>query len=173
MDEYENIRSIGKNVAIVVPHQQAAGYIPPSLEIEESDILGSGSILPMIRAQGSLKEGHQYAVTFGVDTIAVVSGYENGFQYVTDEILIYDITDSVYLAYTENSNKYIGTNLVLNDVLDGVPNYWTLNPLGSIETDVFDGLQIKIDDYIEIPEFSYGQSGWVNGNGIMLSLIHI
>ncbi len=167
LDEYENIRSIGKNVAIVVPRQQAAGYVPPSLEIEESDILGSGSIVPMIRAQGSLKEGHQYAVTFGVDTIAVVSGYDNGFQYVTDEILIYDVTDSVYLAYTENSNKYIGTNLVLNDEVDGVPNYWTLNPLGSIETDVFDGLQIKINDYLEIPEFSYGQSGWVNGNGIM------
>ena len=167
LDEYENIRSIGKNVAIVVPRQQAAGYVPPSLEMEESDILGSGNIVPMIRAQGSLKEGHQYAVTFGVDTIAVVSGYENGFQYVTDEILIYDVTDSVYLAYTENSNKYIGTNLVLNDEVDGVPNYWTLNPLGSIETDVFDGLQIKINDYLEIPEFSYGQSGWVNGNGIM------
>ncbi len=167
LDEYENIRSIGKNVAIVVPRQQAAGYVPPSLEMEESDILGSGNIVPMIRAQGSLKEGHQYAVTFGVDTIAVVSGYENGFQYVTDEILIYDVTDSVYLAYTENSNKYIGTNLVLNDEVDGVPNYWTLNPLGSIETDVFDGLQIKINDYFEIPEFSYGQSGWVNGNGIM------
>ena len=167
LDEYENIRSIGKNVAIVVPRQQAAGYVPPSLEMEESDILGSGSILPMIRAQGSLKEGHQYAVTFGVDTIAVVSGYDNGFQYVTDEILVYDVTDSIYLAYTENSNKYIGTNLVLNDEVDGVPNYWTLNPLGSIETDVFDGLQIKINDYIEIPEFSYSLSGWVNGNGIM------
>ena len=167
LDEYENIRSIGKNVAIVVPRQQAAGYVPPSLEMEESDILGSGNIVPMIRAQGSLKEGHQYAVTFGVDTVAVVSGYNNGFQYVTDEILIYDVTDSIYLAYTENSNKYIGTNLVLNDEVDGVPNYWTLNPLGSIETDVFDGLQVKINDYLEIPEFSYSQSGWVNGNGIM------
>jgi len=167
LDEYENIRSIGKNVAIVVPRQQAAGYVPPSLEMEESDILGSGNIVPIIRAQGSLKEGHQYAVTFGVDTVAVVSGYNNGFQYVTDEILIYDVTDSVYLAYTENSNKYIGTNLVLNDEVDGVPNYWTLNPLGSIETDVFDGLQVKINDYLEIPEFSYSQSGWVNGNGIM------
>ena len=167
LDEYENIRSIGKNVAIVVPRQQAAGYVPPSLEMEESDILGSGNIVPIIRAQGSLKEGHQYAVTFGVDTVAVVSGYNNGFQYVTDEILIYDVTDSIYLAYTENSNKYIGTNLVLNDEVDGVPNYWTLNPLGSIETDVFDGLQVKINDYLEIPEFSYSQSGWVNGNGIM------
>ena len=86
---------------------------------------------------------------------------------MTDEILVYDVTDSIYLAYTENSNKYIGTNLVLNDEVDGVPNYWTLNPLESIETDVFDGLQIKINDYLEIPEFSYSLSGWVNGNGIM------
>ena len=37
LDEYENIRSIGKNVAIVVPHQPAAGYIPPAVEMEETD----------------------------------------------------------------------------------------------------------------------------------------
>ena len=167
LDEYENIRSIGKNVAIVVPSQSAAGYIPPSLEMEDNDLLGSGTVTPIIRAQGSLKEGHQYAVTFGVDTIAVVSGYDHGFQYVTDEILVYDVTDSLYLVYTENSTKYIGTNLILNDVVDGIPNYWTLNPIGTIETDVFDGLQIEIDDYLEIPEYRYGNSGWVNGNGIM------
>ena len=328
LDEYENIRSIGKNVAIVTPRQTASGYVPPSLEMEEVDILGSGTVTPIIRAQGSLKEGHEYAVTFGVDTIAMVSGYDHGFQYVTDEILVYDVTyhkgidlvifngmstpptwgspfswggaqmyvnegggydawtntltyvqedawsgggfnmtppvdfssggewkydslsfhmwseaeaptlrlqfedgtdkvgfnftpdaaggwhhykfaladfsywdgstafdtsavtvfqvlsegngasgrtfhfDNVWtgssqLAYKENSTKYIGTNLVLNDEDDGIPNYWTLNPVGTIETDVFDGLQIEIDDYLEIPEYRYGNSGWVNGNGIM------
>ena len=76
-------------------------------------------------------------------------------------------TGSSQLAYKENSTKYIGTNLVLNDEDDGIPNYWTLNPVGTIETDVFDGLQIEIDDYLEIPEYRYGNSGWVNGNGIM------
>ena len=167
LDEYENIRSIGKNVAIVVPRQPAAGYIPPTVEMEETDLLGSGSINPVIRAQGSLKEGHSYAVTFGVDTIATIGGYEYGFQYVTDEVMVFDETDSTYLVYTENSSKYIGTNLILRDTLDDIVNYWTLNPLGTISTDVFEGLQIEIDDYVEIPEYSYSNSGWINGNGIM------
>ena len=95
LDEYENIRSIGKNVAIVVAHQPAAGYIPPTVEMEETDLFGSGTITPVIRAQGSLKEGHSYAVTFGVDTIATIGGYEYGFQYVTDEVMVYDETVQV------------------------------------------------------------------------------
>ncbi|MGY8703080.1 MAG: hypothetical protein ACKVGY_01970, partial [Candidatus Poseidoniales archaeon] len=31
LDEFENIRSIGKNIAIVTPHQKAAGYISPEV----------------------------------------------------------------------------------------------------------------------------------------------
>jgi len=166
LDEYENIRSIGKNVAIVIPHQRAAGYIPPTVVIEENELLGSGTVTPYIRAQGSLKEGHQYAVTFGIDTLSVIGFYDHGIQYVTDEILIYDVTDSSYLVYTENSSKYIGTNLIKRE-FDNAPNYWTLNPEGSISTDIFEGLQVKIDHYLEIPEFSYEKSGWLNGDGII------
>ena len=168
LDEYENIRSIGKNVAIVVPHQAAAGYVPPSLEIQETELLGSGSVNPHIRARGSLKEGHEYAITFGIDTLmgSVISGYDYGFQYVTDEILVYDVTDSAYLVYSENSEKFIGTNLIERE-FDSSPNYWTLNPEKSISTDIFEGLQVEIENYLEVPEFSYSKSEWITGNGIM------
>lgn len=184
LDEYENIRSIGKNVAIVVPHQMAAGYIPPDVEVGENSLLGAGSIMPVIRAQGSLKKGHIYAATFGIDTLATVSGYEHGLKYVTDEIQIYDITDTSYtydttyvdddmtidttrlpfpIAYEENPSKYTGNNLIYRDTL----SYWTINPMGTISSDIFDGLQIEIEDYVEIPEYDYSNSGWINGNGIM------
>ena len=163
LDEYENIRSIGKNIAIVIPHQAAAGYIPPNVEMAESSLLGSGSAIPIIRAQGSLNQGHNYAITFGIDTIATVSGYDNGLQYVTNEIRVYDVTDSSYMVYQESPGKYIGNNLIYRDTLD----YWTINPGGTISSDIFDGLQIKIEDYVETPEYSFENSGWISGNGIM------
>ena len=163
LDEAEEVRSIGKNVAIVIPHQPAAGYIPPTLETEESDLLGSGTVTPLIRAQGSLNPGHSYFMTFGVDTIKTVSGYDHGFQYVTNEIYIYDDTDSTILVYKEDTTKYIGTNLIYRDTVD----YWTLNPGGTIFTDIFDGMQVKIDPGVETPEYNYDNSGWITGNGIM------
>ena len=46
----------------------------------------------------------------------------------------------------------------------------TIGPLillGTISTDVFEGLQIEVNDYIEIPEYSYSKSAWLNGNGFM------
>jgi hypothetical protein len=163
LDDFEQIRSIGKNVAIVEPHQYASGYIPPTVITEESDLLGSGTISPFIRAQGSILDGHKYFVTFGVDTISTVSGYDKGFQYVTNEIFVHDETDSSFIRYQEDTSKYIGTNLSYRDS----SNYWTLNPNSLVSTDVFDGIQIEIDPDVEIPEFSYSKSGWISGNGIM------
>ena len=163
LDEAEEVRSVGKNVAVVVPHQRAAGYIPPSLDILESNLFGSGLVNPLIRAQGSLKQGHEYALTFLADTIEEISGYEYGFQYVTNGLKIFDLTDSTVLVYSEDTSKYIGQNLVYRDTSD----FWTLNPEQKIYTDVFDGLQVEIDPDVEVPEYSINSSKWINGYGNM------
>jgi hypothetical protein len=163
LDEAEEVRSIGKNVAIVIPHQPAAGYIPPEVETEDKNYLGSGTVTPLIRAQGSLKTGHDYYLTFGIDTIATVSSYDYGFQYVTNEIFIYDETDSTILIYKEDTSKYVGNNLIYRDTLD----YWTLNPGTTVFTDVFDGMQIEIDPGVETPAYNFANSGWINSSGIM------
>ena len=163
LDEAEEVRSIGKNVAIVIPHQPAAGYVPPEVETEDKNYLGSGTIMPLIRAQGSLKTGHDYYLTFGVDTVATVSNYAHGFQYVTNEIFVYDETDSTILIYQEDTSKYVGNNLIYRDTLD----YWTLNPGSTVFTDVFDGMQIEIDPGVETPAYNFANSGWINSSGIM------
>ena len=163
LDEAEEVRSIGKNVAIVIPHQPAAGYVPPEVETEDKNYLGSGTIMPLIRAQGSLKTGHDYYLTFGIDTVATVSNYAHGFQYVTNEIFVYDETDSTILIYQEDTSKYVGNNLIYRDTLD----YWTLNPGSTVFTDVFDGMQIEIDPGVETPAYNFANSGWINSSGIM------
>jgi hypothetical protein len=163
LDEAEEVRSIGKNVAIVIPHQHAAGYVPPKVEIDDNDHLGSGTVTPLIRAQGSLKTGHDYYLTFGVDTIATVSSYDHGFEYVTNGIFVYDETDSTILVYQEDTSKYVGDNLIYRDTLE----YWTLNPSGMIFTDILDGMQLEIDPGVEIPSYNYTNSNWINGSGAM------
>jgi len=67
------------------------------------------------------------------------------------------------LVYSEDTSKYVGQNLVFKDTA----NYWTLNTSEPILTDVFDGLQVEIDQGVEVPKYSYEGSGWINGSGIM------
>ena len=164
LDEAENVESIGKNVAIVIPHQPAAGYIPPEISTEENpDLIGTGTVQPEILARGSLKPGHEYMMTFGIDTLGQVSGYDNGILYATNKFSVYDVSDSTILVYEEDSTKFIGNHLLFRDSLD----YWTLNVEEEISSDVFDGIQVIIDPAVETADYNYSESGWLVGNGIM------
>ena len=125
--------------------------------------MGTGSVEPIIRAQGSLKQGHQYALTFSVDTIATIGSYDYGFQYVTNGIKIYDETDSTDLVYSDDTSKYNGQNHINRPTTHS----WTLNPDEIISSDIFDGLQVEINSGVESPKYSYEKSGWINGSGIM------
>ena len=164
LDEAENVESIGKNVAIVIPHQPAAGYIPPEISTEENpNLIGTGTVQPEILARGSLKPGHEYMMTFGIDTLGQVSGYDNGILYATNKFSVYDVSDSTILVYQEDSTKFIGNHLLFRDTLD----YWTLNVEEEISSDVFDGIQVIIDPAVETADYNYSESGWLVGNGIM------
>ena len=164
LDEAEGIRSIGKNVAIVVPHQPAAGYVPPEIQVETNEhIFGTGTINPQIIASGSLRPEHEYLLTFGIDTISTVSNYDRGILYTTKSFSVYDVTENYELLYEENSENYVGNNLLYRDTL----NYWTLNPHDEMETDVFAGMQLAIQQDVETATYDYGNSGWITGSGYL------
>ena len=164
LNEAEEIRSIGKNVAIVVPHQPAAGYVPPEIQVVTDDYLfGTGTINPQIIASGSLQPEHEYLLTFGIDTISTVSNYDRGILYTTKSFSVYDVTENYKLLYEENSENYVSNNLIYRDTL----NYWTLNPHDEVETDVFDGVQLAIQQDVETATFDYGNSGWITGSGYL------
>jgi len=164
LDEAEEIRSIGKNVAIVVPHQPAAGYVPPEIQVETNEhIFGTGTINPQIIASGSLQPEHEYLLTFGIDTISMVSNYDRGILYTTKSFSVYDVTENYELLYEENSENYVGNNLLYRDTL----NYWTLNSHEEVETDVFAGMQFTIQQDVETATYDYGNSGWITGSGYL------
>ena len=57
IDEYDNIRGIGINVAIVVPRSDAAGYSDPDIILDSlnNKMLGTGSISPNVVSREQLK----------------------------------------------------------------------------------------------------------------------
>lgn len=170
LDEAENVRSFGKNVAIMTPRQHAAGYIPPKIVQDENEnLFGSGSVVPEILATGAVAEDNTYMVTFDVDTIKLISGYENGIFYSTSSFNIFNATDTVRFVYGEDEDQYSGENLIFTqgDSLNVGQNYddfWSINELGA-SSDIFDGLQVTIHPGPVTPSYSYARSDWKKGSG--------
>ncbi len=162
LDEAEEVRSIGKNVAIVTPFKPAAGYVAPDITIDDSNLPGGGEIEPSILAQSSIKKDHQYQVTFDIDTIALLPQYDYGLMYTTNSIKVTDLSEGTVI-YKETPLKFVGSNLIKVDSL----GYWTLNTKAPFNTDVFDGIQLNVDLPFDQGSYDYANSGWVQGSGIM------
>ena len=162
LNEAEEVRSVGKNVAIVTPFKNAAGYIPPDITINQSNTSGGGVVTPSVLARSSIKKSHQYKVTFGVDTVANLPKYDYGLIYTTNSITVTDKNENT-IVYRDSPEKFTGSNLINVDSL----GYWTLKTDAPFDTDVFDGLQLNIDMPYETGTFDFANSGWVIGSGIL------
>ena len=162
LNEAEEVRSVGKNVAIVTPFKNAAGYIPPDITINQSNTSGGGVVTPSVLARSSIKKSHQYKVTFGIDTVANLPKYDYGLIYTTNSITVTDKNENT-IVYRDSPEKFTGSNLINVDSL----GYWTLKTNAPFDTDVFDGLQLNIDMPYETGTFDFANSGWVTGSGIL------
>ena len=162
LNEAEEVRSIGKNVAIVTPFKPAAGYKQPDITLDESNLSGGGKVIPTILARSSIKKDHRYQVSFGIDTVKLLPKYDFGLMYTTNSIKVTDLSEDL-VVYEETPSKFIGSNLVKVDSL----GYWTLNTKAPFSTDVFDGIQLNVDMPFEQGFYDYANSGWVQGSGIM------
>ena len=164
LDEQENVREIGKNIQIVVPHQAAAGYIAPSIQIDEATSLsGNSGTLPDIDVLdfNSIKAGHQYKVKFLVDILDYMSPSarfrsEQELYFVNSGFSVYDVTLGDSLIYSESPEAFPGDNLMYNLSL----GRWYLEKATS---DPIDGIQLKLES-VKVPEYDTGTSGWVIGD---------
>ncbi|WP_456442533.1 hypothetical protein [Caldithrix abyssi] len=172
LDEAEEIRrledgslAIGPNVAVVTPRQDAAGYVPPSIDQQDDQqTLGTGNIEPEILARNSLKIDHTYKVKFQIDTLLDVPYYDFAIRYTTNGLRIYDVTDGNKLVYEETPENYAYSNLIYRDTLD----YWTLKTGKTISTDIFDGLRLNITQEVELAEYDARKSGWLKGDAPLI-----
>ena len=160
LDEAEEVASIGQNVAIVVPHQMAAGYIPPTVQANENtDVLGSGTIVPEILATGGLKYGHTYKVAFTIDTLRRVQNYDHGIFYSNNGMKIYNANLGNALVYSETPAGFAFDNMVYNDTT----KLWSFKIGQEFSTDVFDGLRLNIFMPVKTAQLDRTNSGWMTG----------
>jgi hypothetical protein len=165
LDEQENVRHIGKNIQIVTPHQQAAGYIPPSIEIEAAtSISGDLPELELLDIH-SVNANHTYKVKFLVDTLEYVSPSkrfrsDQELYYINNGFAVYDVTSSDSLIYLESPDRFSGDNLRFSNALQS----WYLEQATS---DPIDGVQLKLTSFVA-PEFDSQGSGWIIGDAPLL-----
>lgn len=60
--------NVDVNTAVVTPKAPSAGYIPPEVELAETEILGTGTIAVNILSTGTVVEGKEYILSFQNDS---------------------------------------------------------------------------------------------------------
>ncbi len=181
-DEFENVSYIAQNVAIVTPGTGAAGTTSSTkYEMDDSQVIGTGKIVPEIIAPTALKKDHVYKIKFHTSVIDSVFFFHVGKlrQYVADGIYVYDTNESPEkLVYTDllAEDKY-GSKIPLNynTVLEFFKNYTTgsgddfyhLAYSETRSTDVFDGIQLHIRTSARIAQIDPEKTGWMPGQSPM------
>ncbi|KAA3610099.1 MAG: hypothetical protein D8M58_07305 [Calditrichaeota bacterium] len=176
LDEQESIRSIGPNIAVVIPRPAATGYEPPSINETESNQISIGVVEPEILSNNALKYDHTYKVKFGIDTLDIPKDgdeliYDGNYLiYTPNSFYVYDVTMGNKLVYSETPENFAFSNIkYVEDIIRGDANndtirYTTLFSENGFSTDVFDGLRLTINPGIEFAEYDYSNSGWLTGS---------
>ena len=162
VDQGENIIFTSKNVAIITPRQEAAGYeLDAQTEILPTETLGAGSLSTELVAKGAAKDGATYKVKFQNEIVDYVRNQPWGTSWVANGISIYRKADgSDILVYNESPDNP-GTMLV--DSTEGL-GYWFIRP-DSATTDIFDGITMTLRTPVVLAEYDYLGSGWQTGQG--------
>jgi len=162
VDQGENIIFTSKNVAIITPRQEAAGYeLDAQTEILPTETLGAGSLSTELVAKGAAKDGATYKVKFQNEIVDYVRNQPWGTSWVANGISIYREADgSDILVYNESPDNP-GTMLV--DSTEGL-GYWFIRP-DSATTDIFDGITMTLRTPVVLAEYDYLGSGWQTGQG--------
>jgi len=169
LDESEEIIRLGRNVQVVTPRKQAAGYLPPSPLLDNSNyVVGNGDISINIVDNDAIQIDHQYVLTFMVDTLDYFfkpRNYTHPYEtlYANTGFSIYDMTNNNELIYQEKPDLFPVDNLVY----DWDNENWMINPSEKITTDIFDGIQLTIDMQVRNSgeaKIDSSKTGWVTGN---------
>ena len=166
IDEYDNIRSIGKNVAIVTPQTTPAGYKDPDILIDSlnTNLIGTGQINPTIVSREQLVPGTEYHITFNFDTIFTDNNPPRKSLYTTPGFKVFNKTSN-NIVYNESplyeltgQPNFSGSNLIY----DEDQNYWNMN--NEIISDIFEGIQISIEQSYLTPTIDSANTGWLGSN---------
>jgi hypothetical protein len=156
----DQIIFIPQNVKIATPHQDAAGYVPPEVELDFGDPFGSGDALPEIVAAGAVSANTPYVATFGVNVYDRLSEDDDqGVLYRNNHLEIKNMTTGE-LVYREDSSKFANNNMIYDEENE----LWAFQTTNTLNTDIFAGLRLafRINSYESA--YSYANSGWANSD---------
>ncbi|MBK7107044.1 MAG: hypothetical protein IPH62_17360 [Ignavibacteriae bacterium] len=158
LDESEEIIRMGENIAVVTPHQKAAGFQDPSITLNSSSTIGNASVIPTIFDYSKIIPGHTYKVKFSVDTLGYLKKNERDrsrldLVIVNNGLSVYDKSENDRLVYKEDISNFPLQNIIFRDdrninYLNGlttpvVANFYTPN---NIFTDNFEGIQLSLQN---------------------------
>jgi len=165
----ESISDVTRNVAIVTPHQKAAGYIPPQIvNLSSNNSFGKNTVTPEVVVESLLKHGHEYKVKFGVDSLFITRWLNHGLVYRDTSLLVFDVTAGDSLVYFEDGNNYAGSNFQYykNEIqFWNVFEEWVFNTEKELVTAQFDGLVLKFRVPALIATYDSLNSDWITGGG--------
>jgi len=174
LDEAEEIIRMGNNIAVVTPHQNAAGYDDPTVAGEAAETFGSGLVEPLIVDRAAIKPGHTYKLFFRTDTVGYArrnSGMRSSHDLIrcNSGLQVYDVSDGNRLVYKESPARFPAANIQPEGkvlTLDGTveETFPCYEHTRELFTDVFDGLQLKLSNLTVTGEYDAAASGWVTGS---------
>jgi len=169
LDENESVIGYGSNMAVVIPRVPSSSFVEPIVNIDNFNLLGTGVISVDIMAN-DLIEDKMYILTFINDTLISNNNAQLPLGIVTNGFEVFsriDSTDSWELEYSEtegydaagNPNS-INQNITLSSIIiNGIQKeFWSLDTLKDVITDIFDGIQLSIHQDVK-SAFSRTQ-GW-------------
>ena len=171
LDDSETVVEISKNVAIVSSHQFAAGYIDPSIKLNENiEVLGSSKVNPKLTVFNQIKPNHTYRVFFEQDTITYLRLTEKvrhraDALFTNSGFKVFDVTQGDSLIYSESKESYTGENIKKDEYVNPGGSKYEYSTLNSsiVNTGVFDGVQFQIVDYLQLAQVNNTKLGWISG----------
>ncbi len=167
-DEFGKIRNLGKNIQIVIPRTNAAGFVEPSFEMLDgatTELRGSPFDITIFNQAGIEKE-KTYKIKFGYgidDSKHYIreraARHYTDFVYVPNRVSFYDITDgSNTLIYEETQDKFSLSNMEpVNSDLKRINR-------NGFNTELIDGFTFSIIPNYKINvSIDYEKTGWLVG----------
>jgi len=187
LDESEEVVRAGRNVAVVIPHQKAAGFQDPTLKEITGNTVGNAKIIPEIFSRKEIKPNHTYKVKFVLDTLGHLEKdirYRHPMDVVAlnNGLKVYDVTADNKLVYEETKTRYPFKNIIERDDKNTLLLFNRTQAIKAlyyspdeIFTDSFDGIQLKLTElnaYLpsehtqRIPDNGINQenTGWIVGD---------
>lgn len=175
LDEAEEIVRQGVNVQVVTPHSFAAGYTEQGIEYGGmADLLGNTNPQFEIYSTDEIKTGHDYYLTFDVDTLGHYETtarfrHPKDMFYINTGFRIHDASDSNKVVYQEGISYFSGENVLVDTVQVNLAEqvrefkFMSLNE-DLIITDIFDGVQMTMEELPNRPAPDSLNTGWVEGS---------